>query len=430
MKVLTNHAKKRYVIYALLITMGIVVALLTSFYPLRYDDLMYQYVCMDMGGDALHFNRDYRIESLGDALASMKNWYFLENGRLLVHFIVQCFCGFFGKAAFNVVNGIVYACFLYGCLRLLKVTSISGSIITIGALWLALPVQYIFTVAVAYAVNYLWVATLMVYFLLAFRYYSQLAAGEDSWLKLMLLLGFGLLTGATHEGFMLPLSMAMILYVVCYWRRLNKPTMCLIIGLWIGVASVVFAPATIQRSSDSMAQQSVEWVDWLMLKAHVLIYSKRFLLLLGLLLITLFVQGRQTIKGLVKDHMIAFVTIIGGLLFVAMLPHYSQRMVFPVELLSVLLILELLRRYAFLVSRKNWVCILIALLMVIHVPMVVGYSSRVASAYDRMIDNYVRAQDVEPRFESPEIPKTVFPYIKYPDDFEYKMICFDYDRMK
>ena len=159
MKWLLQDRRERWGMLALLVVMGTVVALLTSFNPLRYDDIMYQYMCMDMGPEAIHYNHAQRIEGFMDVLASMKNWYFLENGRLLVHFVAQCFCGFLGKPLFNVLNGVVYALFLYGCLRWLRVCSFLESLLVVGLLWLALPVQYIFTVSVAYALNYLWVAT-------------------------------------------------------------------------------------------------------------------------------------------------------------------------------------------------------------------------------------------------------------------------------
>lgn len=430
MKPLLNNSKERWMLGAVLVAMGAVVAWLTSLNPLRYDDLMYQYMCMDTGDGMMHFNHDYRIESIGDALVSMKNWYQLENGRILVHFIVQCFCGFMGKGVFNVINGIAYIAFLYSCLRWLKVQSLKGSLIVIGVLWLALPVQYIFTVSIAYAVNYLWVATLMICFLLVLRYNSETTGKENNVLILMMLMGLGLLTGATHEGFMFPLSVATFCFMICNRHRLNKQIVCLILGLWIGTATVVFAPATIQRSNDSMAQQSINFSDWLMLKAHVLIYSKRVIILLLSLVVVCFVLGHQKFMGIIREYLTELVTIAMGLVFVALLPHYSQRMVFPAELLAVLILLSLLWKISFLKSHLRTACATISLLTLIHVAAVSFYSHRLSKAYHQMVENYIETTDGEPQLDTPSIPKFVFPYIKLPDEFEYKMIVFEYGSQK
>ncbi len=418
-----SEHRASYIIPIAVVIMSAVIIVLTAFNPLRYDDIMYQYVCMDMGADAIHFNHDRRIGGFMDVFVSMKNWYFLENGRLLIHFLAQCFCGFLGKPLFNVLNGVVYGFFLYGCLRWLDIRRLYEGIIVVGLLWLALPVQYIFTVSIAYAINYLWVATAMIWYLLLLRK-TALSSSPSLPLPLLFLLGF--LAGATHEGFMLPLAGSLFFYVLFRWRHLNKQTWVLIIGLWIGVATVVLAPATIHRSSDSMAQQTGDFNDWLMLKAHVLIYSKRVLLLFALLAGMLYVKGRRLFMAFLKEHSVELLTIVFGLVFVAMLPHYSQRMVFPMELLAVLLVVLVLQRFSFWMARQKTVAMIIVLMMLVHVPLTVFCARRVSLAYREMVCRYQQSPEGMPTMDAVYVAKPVNSYIKFPDEFEYKMLAFEY----
>lgn len=76
---------------------------------------MYEYMWYDYRPvGLLHpINLENRIDNITEAFVSQCNHYVVMNGRFIVHFITQCFCGFVGKDVFNVCNAIVYVFFLF-----------------------------------------------------------------------------------------------------------------------------------------------------------------------------------------------------------------------------------------------------------------------------------------------------------------------------
>ena len=79
------------------------------------DDIHYQFV-FTVNGDNLT-SEDY-IDSLSEVFSSQYAHYFVGNGRVVAHTIVQIVNPFVGQSAFAVMNGLAYILFVYLVVKL------------------------------------------------------------------------------------------------------------------------------------------------------------------------------------------------------------------------------------------------------------------------------------------------------------------------
>lgn len=413
----------------LLAVMGGVNYLLTADNPLRFDDLIYQYFCRDINGvmDASElYDTNNRIDSLAEVFQSQYNHYMHHNGRFLLHILVQSFCGFLGKPLFNVCNALVYVLFLYGCLRLTRVKDLTGAVLVVGALWFLLPVQCIFTMSVAHAVNYLWVSTLVVYFLQLLRWVIDRQEKMSVGVGVLLFLA-GLVTGATHEGFTMPLSVGLFAWLLVNFN-VKWPVWLLAAGLWLGTASVVLAPSTLNRAMSVMPAVEGVGDNGLDLKLQVLFYSKRLMLLLVVIGVGLWFIGKKRVAAFLKEYVVWLIAIVMNLLLVLSLAQFSQRMVFPLELLSVLLIILLLKEFDLHRQVKRMATTFIIVLMCTHVPLLLSYSGKVSKEYSEMVQS-CRDTGVARYGSTLVLPKYVSTYIsRLRMPFEGKMLSIELGR--
>jgi hypothetical protein len=92
----------------------LIACLLVVFFKAYYftqvgDNLFYAFVLgvKNLGIDAV---LGPRVETIGDAIISQYNQYFGWNGRALVLFLAQMFCGPWGYLAFSVFNSLLFVC--------------------------------------------------------------------------------------------------------------------------------------------------------------------------------------------------------------------------------------------------------------------------------------------------------------------------------
>ena len=126
---------------------------------------------------------------------------------------------------------------------------------------------------------------------------------------------------------------------------------------------------------------------------NILRYSKRLYLLIALLAVGYFVLGRKQIKKFFIENQIAFMVVVLGFLLLFMLPYYSQRMGFPMELFAVLLSLKLLLRFPIKKAVGKPIVAAMVLLMVAHVVTTVIYAQKVGEEYAGMLEEYQASPD-------------------------------------
>ena len=391
--------------------------------PLRCDDLIYQFFWQNVRDPSIiePIDLNNQVDSYLESFESQCNHYLVMNGRFIIHFIVQCFCGFLGRPLFNVVNTVIYVLFLDGCLRFINIVNGQKSVAALSLIWLGLPIVYIFWYSIAFAVNYLWTSTALLSFFLLFRKYSTRSTKESNGSLLMLFL-VGLVVGSLHEGFSLPLSGALLLYLLFYRDRINRYLLIMSIGVWIGTMAVVFSPGIIGRGSRSLNGMSVG--DLVMMKLDVLRYSKRFFVLF--ILIAFFVvRNRQMIFNYLSGRMMEFLFIVLSFLMVLAMPHYSQRMEFPLELLSLLFVIEISLNGRFWQRHEFISSSVLCLLMVIHSLITIYYAQLTKKEYNEMLSEYHFSNEGKTHFRDYSIPKLVNPYIhRLGDEAEWDYISF------
>ena len=79
------------------------------------DDINYQFVFTQ--GDKGSFSTDY-VDSLSDIVSSQYAHYFVGNGRVVAHAIVQLINPILGQSIFAVLNGFAYVLFVFLVVKL------------------------------------------------------------------------------------------------------------------------------------------------------------------------------------------------------------------------------------------------------------------------------------------------------------------------
>lgn len=395
----------------LLVLMGTAFYIMCASNPMRWDDLMYEYVWLDHRPAGLLHPIDLtnHVDNVGEVFESQCNHFLVMNGRFIVHFITQCFCGFIGKGPFNISNALVYMCFLLLSIRFVAVRSLTGVVMTVAGLWLLLPVQWIFSVDVVFPINYLWSATMCLAFLLLFQKYD---IPHSSPITQFLLLLFGIVCGNFHEGYTLLVSGALFFYSLFHFKQLSKAQWFLIVGLWIGTLTVIASPGIWGRAGAASAESISEM---LVRKMDILRYSKRLYLMLAILVAGCLPiwAGRKKVGSFMRENAVVLTIIPLGLAFLFMLPYYSQRMGFPMELFAVLISLKFIAMHPLVVDRRTLtaVAVTIVLVLAVHVTMTVGYARKVGSEYCAMFEEYQQSPEGKTHFWNLSIPKPFQPYV-------------------
>jgi len=398
----------RGILLGLLLLMGGAVYLICSCNPLRWDDLMYEYMWYDYRPvGLLHpINLENRIDNITEAFVSQCNHYVVMNGRFIVHFITQCFCGFVGKDVFNVCNAIVYVFFLFMGVRFVDAKINHQVFFVLTGLWFLPPIQWIFSFDVVFPINYLWTTTACLFFLFLFHN-ASIHTNQSLWLNLLFLL-YGVFCGNFHEGFTLLISGSLFFYVLFHFRELNNSQWCLIVGMWIGTLTVLLSPGIWGRATGVSA---VSFEELLSRKLDILIYSKRFYLFLLLLGVSYWVLGKRRMKSFLRNNQLECMIVFLGFIFLFMLPYYSQRMGFPMEIFSVLLTLKLclLLPVKKLFTRFTSLCL--SFILLAHVTMTVYYAKEVGNEYNSMLNEYKKSSEGLAFKQSFKVPKLWRSYV-------------------
>ena len=196
------------------------------------------------------FNEDASfapITSLADIWNSQINHYFNSNGRFAVHFIVQLFCGLWGKTAFAFCNSLVWMILIYNLATLpdtlLRVERFSGRV-SIG--WLSAILCVIILGSLPFTppfqINYVWVSMMIVVWMKWFFREERYGIA-----KLIFLALLSFITGQLHEGFSIPTGGAIIAYFIAKRYRFTPHQWMMAVCFGIGALSSILAPGNFYR---------------------------------------------------------------------------------------------------------------------------------------------------------------------------------------
>lgn len=283
------------------------------------------------------------IKSIGDIFVSQWNHYFSFNGRILIHFFAQLWTALLGKELFNVFNALMLVAFILLLQKYIQKKRQMFWLLISVALILLLPHFNETYLWMTGSMNYTWTAVAMLVFLLLFRRLKDKEV--KNWQGVLYVLG-GLLLGWTHEGFSLPLTVALVcvgLKEQCFKRR--DAQFYWVLGFVLGACFCAFSPSTINRASGSEAQITLFRLSFLKSLAFPrVIIGLRIVYLLLILLCVLHKKSKELFYQVVKENKILLLTIpiSLGISFVSGLG--TTRAAYGAEYFSMLILLSALAK--------------------------------------------------------------------------------------
>ncbi len=274
------------------------------------------------------------ITSVCDVIDSQKNHYYVENGRVVAHFIVQLIIPFMNKTIFAFLNGLAYCLFVYLVVRMgimLRggATTPSSSplmhwkafgyvsLMTI----LALSLKYVPTTAM-----YIWMYDLVLIFL----YILQKCPSSPIWA--LLLLPFSVIAGNAHESINIGLAFGLLLYGLRKIKKLKFNEYVMLIGFALGLLLIALSPASQSRAASSEGS---------IIRILLSIIYLRATFIFGLVLLLALRNKALTLKDLWQDYGCFLLAIIVQVAFCFAIKNTGPRPQYGAEVLSMICTISL-----------------------------------------------------------------------------------------
>lgn len=359
---------------------------LCSFNFMNGDDFLYCFKYYN-----LQSTHSEPITSLADVLESQAYDYMKHSGRVIVHAIVQLFCGIWGMEVFRFFNSIVFVALCVGCvtmLRRLQGRKAADAVLVVFALFVLVPeMGNIFMGPIPLCVNYLWAACAVVWFLVIYDKTRQ--KDNVSPVVGVALFLMALVVGSLQESFTISLSGAMFFYYAFHLRKFRGPVVWLVLGLWLGTAIVTLAPGNFVRlAKDSNGEFSLGRVFTCVWKC---LAEMRMTLLLIVILLGIGLYDRRSLKEILRRNQLTLLIIFVSLAPVVM-TYTGVRQITCAELFSIVLLLRLLYDYCgkFLEHHRKVVHASLCLLLLLLCIPVYGYRRDASKAYEEMFNAEVK----------------------------------------
>ena len=325
--------KSLYFCYLLII--GVIFYSMNYFTPLYSDDWHYNFI----------YGTHDQIHSLKDILYSQYRHYFLYNGRFIPHFFVQLFDSLLGKQVFNVVNALVFVCFLH----LLSSSSQNGWKDRFVSLCISSFLIIIIIDAfddeflwMSGACNYLWTGT----FLLLFDrlLYNRNIPSYCS----PVLIVFGFLCGWTNEAIVIGFASGYLLMIWYERKRLTSLQIWMLIAFFLGSCFLVFSPGTYHRFEESnIGLSSMGTYFNAYFRTIISMFNLRIFPLLLSLITLIGLCKKKCVKNMIADNKFIFISLIISILFIVFTKQGVPRCRFGIELFSLILLLKMLSVFNF-----------------------------------------------------------------------------------
>lgn len=225
-------------IYALLAAYVLLFSLLTVW---NGDAIAYSFYIPSEGGDDCHIP----VHNLKEIWESQINHYRIWNGRFIVHFFVQLFCGIIGKTGFSICNALIWVLLAREISKIIskgkqniRITSatVLFCILVFGSLTFTPP----------FAINYVWVAYITLLWLKLFFEVSPNGIGS-----LIAVALFSFIAGMLHEGFSVPICGALLILLITGKCRMTGRQWLMGILYGIGAVILIAAPGNYSRLQES-----------------------------------------------------------------------------------------------------------------------------------------------------------------------------------
>lgn len=320
---LVNNKSKRSLAWIIVICACFsIILLLNIFTPLTADDFGYQYI----------FGTNRPVSSLSDIIESQYYHYYMWGGRSVVHFIAQTLL-LLPPLMIDVVNSLVYILYsflIYYMIRGYKEGSILLFILINLMTWLIQPAFADTILWITGSANYLWGTTIILLFLLPYRFYNgQRKKGISNILYAILFFFFSILAGWTNEntaGAMLMIVLLFLLYYRSNKWRIPYWTITGLIGALIGYVVMIIAPGNTERAGDAALVGAFIVCYRIFTHTLTLIENYGMIILFYLIILSLFWHfTKQNRENTLKLSLIFMISAFAGIYAMIFSPAFPPR---------------------------------------------------------------------------------------------------------
>lgn len=431
----SENLKSKISVYLIAILIVIGIWCLNYLSPERSDDYIYKFSFIQNlpNNDPVDIN--YPIKNLRDIITSQYNHYFIWNGRIFTHIIVQLFTGLLGKQTFNFFNAIIFILFIYSLLIYSNYKKTALNLLFITAIIFFLFPDFRDTVLwMTGSINYLWPCTFICFILIVIK------KNQNKKYHPIDLLWFipSFLIGWMHEGITAPLAGSMVLYALINWKSIRHSVpIILILGFFCGAVICSFSPAIIKRSGVTNYSLS----EFLISKSigFFVIFSelKAFWVLILCIIIRIIIHKENIwlfLKHFYKSNLIECNALLFSFGINFLSNSVALRAAIGVEFFSLILILKIFRNLKINAVQCNYYKLAICCGLIILYGFVLKYSLISHENNLNLTSQLENSRSKVITFENLKIPKLIKPYIVNPTthysinpkDISNRIFCFLY----
>ncbi len=334
--------------------------LLSYFTPIDFgDDIHYKLV----------FGEDRPIQSITDVFVSVYNHYFVQHGRVPFVFFSQLFDGVLGKSLFDIVNAIVFCLTLFLLLYYARQQrSLFATVLSLFLAFILLPAFEETHLWLVGSTDYLWASTFIIVFFILFRKFGQ----DKNSVHLLWLCPYALIAAMYHEGFSLAISFGLLVYFY-----VNRKTAILTaafpiaLAFMIGTTLLVFAPGTLRRTHAENGIDLVYIGTRVVAGVYSLFLTLRIFWLAVILLAYLYRKNRIGFNEFASHHVVELSAMLISPMILFVDARYGGRINYTIEVLSLLVLLQLLSLFDFKKFEKRMWLVMVAVMLLIYIPVTI-----------------------------------------------------------
>ena len=234
--------------------LSVLYGVLVRQYVPTIDDLGYAF------GNAKSPEEYHAIVTVWDAVLSQCHDYMAHNGRVVVHFMVECMTGMRGgREVFFVMTAVVFFLFLCG-LTILTRSRWKGQTTDrwLSPLYVMLFVpnlSLIFMGMITYVVDYMWTSAAMVWLFVLWRHIDENPHHRGLAARILMFFA-AMLTCMMHEGFSIPVTSGLCLSFFLRRKFPEGDVRWLFWGMLTGTSLCALAPANVMTYFAEQTQRA------------------------------------------------------------------------------------------------------------------------------------------------------------------------------
>lgn len=330
------------------------------------------------------------IDNLRDAVISQSDAYMHENGRFLVHVIVQYIAGVLNMEWLAVFNTFMFAVLVYFLYRLMDTPSsrcnpIALMLSAIIMLILFMPnFGNVFISNIAMSVNYLWTTAAS----LAFIYIVGHSCRDNkSRLAMIWFSFFAFIAGCMQESFCIGIGAGLVAYGIWNRREVTKQQLIVSLFYCVGAAIVVLAPSNFLRVNAVNGDVNF-FVKCISNLYHLVLHATLFDLFVIMMCWMLLTDTRACLAFL-KSNSLLWVAALVNASFVVFVAFTGAHQLVCIEVMSLILITRFLIERGILpriLNGKYTLMSLVIILLIMVIPALY-YRHKVCHAYHAMVSS-------------------------------------------